>query len=100
MGKRVRVWGWQDPTQVIAQEMARQAKSEQQGDTMDTYQAFVLALRLAITAPTDSKSQQSVTLANCLALRLTETAIARAKDEATRDTNLRLSDSMFQQGQA
>ena len=67
---------------------------------MDTYRAFVLALRLAITAPTDSKSRQSVALANCLALRLTETEIEQAKDEATRDTNLRLSDSMFQQSQA
>ena len=50
---------------------------------MDTYRAFVLALRLAITAPTDSKSRQSVALANCLALRLTETEIEQAKDEAT-----------------
>ena len=34
MGKRIKVWGWQDPTQVIAQEMAGRAKSNQQGGTM------------------------------------------------------------------
>ena len=49
---------------------------------MDTYQALVLALRLAITAPTDSKAQECTTLANCLALRLTEDDIERAKIEA------------------
>tara|TARA_R100000458_G_C8220107_1_gene204749 strand:+ start:318 stop:557 length:240 start_codon:yes stop_codon:yes gene_type:complete len=35
MGKRIKVWGWQDPTQVIAQEMAGRAKSKQQGGTME-----------------------------------------------------------------
>ena len=55
---------------------------------MDNYQAFVLALRLAITAPTtsegDRKSRECINMAEQIAQRLTPDEIERAKDEATR----------------
>ena len=68
---------------------------------MGNYEAFVLALRLAITAPTtsegDRQSQECINIAEQIAPLLTPDEISRAKDEATRGTNLRMSDSMLQQ---
>ena len=50
---------------------------------MNNYEAFVIALRLAITAPTDSKSQECVSMAEQLAQRLTPDEIEQAKQELT-----------------
>ena len=44
--------------------------------------ALVLALRLAITAPTESQAQQCVAMAETIAARLSEIEVQRAKKEA------------------
>ena len=46
------------------------------------YDALVMALRLAITAPTDDDAQKAVDLAIGFAANLSEFDVARAKKEA------------------
>lgn len=46
------------------------------------YEALVVALRLAITAPTDDRSLKCITMANVLMARLSTEDVERAKAEA------------------
>ena len=46
------------------------------------YDALVEALRLAVTASDDDKSQECVEIAESIAANLTELEVARAKKEA------------------
>ena len=46
------------------------------------YDALVLALTLSITAPTEEKSKQCVSMAEKLAANLSEIEVERAKREA------------------
>ena len=46
------------------------------------YEALVLALRLAVTAPTDEKSQECLSMAEGFASKLSELEVERAKREA------------------
>ena len=46
------------------------------------YEALVLALRLAIDAPTEGKKEECVSIANDLAAQLSEFEVERAKREA------------------
>ena len=46
------------------------------------YEALVLALTLSITAPTEEKSKQCVSMAQELATKLSEIEVERAKREA------------------
>lgn len=46
------------------------------------YEALVLALQLAITAPTEERAAECVSMAEDLAANLTELEVARAKKEA------------------
>tara|TARA_Y100001968_G_scaffold261732_1_gene249661 strand:- start:545 stop:736 length:192 start_codon:yes stop_codon:yes gene_type:complete len=46
------------------------------------YEALVLALTLSITAPTEEKSKQCVSMAEELAMNLSEIEIQRAKRDA------------------
>lgn len=48
------------------------------------YEALVLALRLAVTAPTDEKSQECLSMAEGFASKLSELEVERAKREAER----------------
>ena len=48
----------------------------------NNYQALVLALRLAVDAPTDEKSQECLEMAKGLASTLSEFEVERAKREA------------------
>ena len=48
---------------------------------MSTYEAFKLALRLAVTAPDDEKSQACVVLATRIATELEADEVERAKME-------------------
>ena len=67
--------------------MGRNPIPEQQRErhSMNHYQALVLALRLAITAPTESKAQECVSMAEQIAQCLTPDDIEQAKIEATRE---------------
>lgn len=51
------------------------------GPTTD-YEALVLALKLAIDAPTDEKKDECVRIAEGIANNLSEHEVARAKREA------------------
>ena len=46
------------------------------------YEALVLALRLAVTAPTEEKSKQCLAMAEEFASKLNDLEVARAKREA------------------
>ena len=46
------------------------------------YEALVLALTLSITAPTEEKSKQCVSMAEELAMNLSEIEVERAKRDA------------------
>ena len=48
------------------------------------YEALVLALRLAITAPNDEKSKECLSMAEGFASKLSELEVERAKREAKR----------------
>ena len=48
----------------------------------NNYEAFVLALRLAIDAPTEEQAQRAVAMAEDLAPSLSELEFERAKKEA------------------
>ena len=48
---------------------------------MTTYDALKLALRLAVTAPTEAKSQSCVALAESIATQLEPEEVERAKVE-------------------
>ncbi len=48
------------------------------------YEALVLALRLAVTAPNDEKSKECLSMAEEFASKLSELEIERAKREAKR----------------
>ncbi len=48
------------------------------------YEALVLALRLAVTAPTDEKSKECSSMAEGFASKLSELEVERAKREAKR----------------
>tara|TARA_E500000305_G_scaffold89565_2_gene76641 strand:+ start:891 stop:1067 length:177 start_codon:yes stop_codon:yes gene_type:complete len=48
----------------------------------DDYQAFLQALKLAVSAPTDEKSNQALELALSFSKKLSEVEIERAKKEA------------------
>jgi len=50
----------------------------------DNYQALVLALKLAVTAPTDDKEQKCIEMAKSFASSLSSDQVERAKNEATR----------------
>lgn len=45
------------------------------------YEAFVLALELAVSAPTDEQSQKALEMAESIAPNLTDIEIARAKKQ-------------------
>ena len=45
----------------------------------DDYQAFLQALKLAVSAPTEEKSNQALQLAHSFASKLSEVEIERAK---------------------
>jgi hypothetical protein len=49
------------------------------------YEALVLALQLAVSAPTDEKAKETVALAESLAATLTELEVARAKRQAEKN---------------
>ena len=46
------------------------------------YEALLLALRLAVTAPTEEKSKQCLAMAEEFASKLNDLEVARAKREA------------------
>jgi len=48
----------------------------------DDYQALVTALKLAVSAPTEEKSNEALQLAHSFASKLSELEIERAKKEA------------------
>ena len=48
----------------------------------NNYEALVLALRLAIDAPTEEQAQRAVAMAEDLASSLSELEVERAKKEA------------------
>ena len=49
------------------------------------YEALVLALRLAITAPSEAKAAECVAMAEGVAANLSELEVERAKKEAACD---------------
>jgi len=51
-------------------------------EPQNNYEALVLALKLAIDAPSDEKREQCVSIAESLADGLSELELARAKQEA------------------
>ena len=53
----------------------------------NNYEAYKLALKLAITADTEEKANDCVTMATQIETSLTELEIARAKKEASYETN-------------
>ena len=53
----------------------------------NNYEAYKLALKLAITADTENKAQECVLMATQIGTSLTELEIARAKKEASNETN-------------
>jgi hypothetical protein len=52
------------------------------GQLNNNYDALVLALRLALSAPDEQKAQQAVDIANVLAEKLSKKQIEAAKREA------------------
>jgi len=51
----------------------------------DNYSALVLALELAVTAPTQTKSEQLLAMAEELADIMSEVEVMRAKQEAEKN---------------
>ena len=60
------------------------AKQRMNTPTND-YEALVLALRLAITAPSEAKAAECVAMAEGIAANLSELEVERAKKEAACD---------------
>lgn len=52
------------------------------GQIDNNYDALVMALRLALSAPSNEKSQQAVDIANMLAASLSDAEVEAAKQEA------------------
>ena len=52
------------------------------------YEALVSALKLAVSAPTEEKSNQALQLAHSFASKLSEVEIERAKKEAESNPDL------------
>lgn len=52
------------------------------GPIDNNYDALVMALRLALSAPSDEKSQQAVDIANMLADNFSDAEVEAAKQEA------------------
>jgi len=50
------------------------------------YEALVLALELAVTAPTEERSAQALEMAEGFASNLTEIEVGRAKRQAEQNT--------------
>jgi hypothetical protein len=50
-----------------------------------SYEALVLALELAVTAPTEEKSSQALAMAESIAQGMTEIEVMRAKKEAEKN---------------
>lgn len=59
-------------------------KAQPMNEPSNDYEALVLALRLAVTAPTDEKSKECLGMAEEFASKLSELEIERAKREAKR----------------
>jgi len=59
-------------------------KAQPMNKPANDYEALVLALRLAVTAPTDEKSQECLSMAEGFASKLSELEVERAKREAER----------------
>ena len=59
-------------------------KAQPMNKPANDYEALVLALRLAVTAPTDEKSQECLSMAEGFASKLSELEVERAKREAKR----------------
>lgn len=51
------------------------------------YDALVLALKLAITAPDDAKATQCVEMAEQIAANMSEIEVERAKKQASKETS-------------
>ena len=59
-------------------------KAQPMNKPANDYEALVLALRLAVTAPTDEKSKECLSMAEGFASKLSELEVERAKREAER----------------
>jgi hypothetical protein len=53
----------------------------------DNYSALVLALELAVTAPSQTKSEQSLAIAKELAGTMSDVEVLRAQQEAEKKLN-------------
>ena len=53
----------------------------------NSYEALVLALELAVTAPTEAKSKDALSIAESIAQSMTEIEVMRAKKEAENNLN-------------
>lgn len=51
------------------------------------YEALVLALKLAITAPDDAKATQCVEMAEQIAANMSEIEVERAKKQASKEAS-------------